>query len=119
MTNITIDDLGFRDEEERVSYLHRIGNLTLLFNLENTSLGESQFKDKIATYQNSDFVITRSIVTQNQTTIATGIQRDFIDMLNRNFKQYESQNGQWTKSLIIQRSKDIGELLVNCVQNKL
>ena len=119
MSGIDLNDLGYENEEERLAFLNRIGNLTLLFNLENTSLGEKQYKEKIDTYKTSDFIITKSIVSSNQTTVASGIQREFIDMLNRNFNQYTSEKGQWTKQLIVERSKHIGELLYKCVNKVL
>lgn len=119
MDGITINDLGFKDENERTSYLHRIGNLTLLFNLENAALGDSQFHNKIQTYTDCSFNITKLIIEQRITQIQTGKERIFTDMINKNFKQYNTHNGQWTKNLIEERSKDIGQLLVNCVRNQL
>lgn len=119
MTDITFADLGFSDEQERKNYLHRIGNLTLLFSNENSSLGSKQFKDKKATYDNCDFIITKTIIKEATTTIGSGPERDRVDRINRNLFPHADGNDQWTKTLIETRSSEIGNLLLKLVQNKL
>ena len=51
---IEIDDyslLGFVDAEEFAQYKNKVGNLTLINNTDNSSIGNKKFIDKLAHYK--------------------------------------------------------------------
>lgn len=108
-----IDDLnnyGFSSFEEYTRYLNRIGNLTLLYHDENTSVGTKRFSEKYETYKETDFIITKTIVTKIETTIKKGVETSRVSLINEHQPQYET-NGIWTKKEIELRSKVISELV--------
>ena len=55
---IKLADLGFETQKQLEDYLHRIGNLTLLYNTDNSAIGNWDFADKTDVYKKSDFKIT-------------------------------------------------------------
>ncbi|KGP74483.1 DUF262 domain-containing protein [Pontibacillus yanchengensis] len=74
------------DEETHQTYLHRIGNLTLLGNEYNTRLKNKSFDVKKQTYINSKIEITKSICTYDEWDIAAIEERQkllFEGALNR------------------------------------
>lgn len=111
-------DLGFADDKERKDYLHRIGNLTLLYNTDNASVGNGTFLEKQPAYTISDFIMTTTLIKPMETTVKNGMDTKLVDSINKYEKQYVSTNGQWTKSLIDVRGNDIAEL-VDCIIKKI
>lgn len=111
MTGLTYSDFGYISAQEQQDYLHRLGNLTLLYNLENSSIGNQLYKDKLPTYKVSDFVMTRNLVEPAVTEVKSGIQADTVKNINKYEKQYSSSNGHWTKGNIEQRSTDLADLI--------
>jgi len=101
---------GFNDTDEMNRHLNRIGNLTLLYHDENTSIGTRQFIEKYDTYLKSDFIVTKSIVTKLETTIKNGAETERIKLLNEHQPQY-LKNEKWTKELIELRSNKISCLV--------
>ena len=114
----TISDLGFSDETERLSYLHKMGNLTLLYNGDNSSIWNDKFVNKLNCYKGSDFMLTSTIVTPETTTQKHGKDTDQCNRINKYEKQYEaSAKGHWTKKLIENRGMDMAELMYRILTN--
>lgn len=108
-----INDLrsyGFSDSDEMYRYLNRIGNLTLLYHDENTSIGTRRFAEKFNTYLKSDFIVTKSIVSKLETTIKNGVETDRIKLLNEHQPNYLT-NENWTREFIEERSHRISGLV--------
>lgn len=111
--NITISDFskfGFADTNEKKEYENRLGNLTLMYNSDNSSLGNSSFKDKIPAYKNCSFKMTHTIVEQLNTTVQNGMDTALYNKINKYEKIYSSDSGEWDKVLIEKRSADLADL---------
>lgn len=118
MKDVTNFDLGFDSDEGRKDNIHRLGNLTLLYNTENSSLGNSPFSDKVITYKNSDFILTSTLIEPVETGVKNGQDTRVCEYINKFEKQYEVKDGQWTKQLIDQRSEDLADLMMAIVLDK-
>jgi len=114
---ITNDELGFESDKERESYIHRIGNLTLLFNTDNSSLGNGTYEEKEEMYKQSKFIITSTIVEKLTTPVKNGKDTAFFKKINSYEKNYSSENGQWTKAMIDARSSDLAILVYKILTN--
>ncbi|WP_022763317.1 DUF262 domain-containing protein [Butyrivibrio sp. AD3002] len=117
LSNISLNDLGFSDDTERRDSIHKLGNLTLLYNTDNASVGNGSFKEKCPAYRISDFVMTSTIIEPVETGVKNGLDTRLFAYINKFEKQYISQNGQWTKELIETRSNDLAKLLECIVKN--
>lgn len=106
----------FKDREEYDRYLNKIGNLTILYKDDNTSVGTNDISTKKNNYEQSDFAITRTIVKKEITTIKNGQETRRVEDINNYLKQYNT-NDKWTKSQIDKRSADIAKLLTHCIIN--
>ncbi len=115
MTDLSYSDLEFSDENEKKEYIHRFGNLTLLYNTDNSSVGNGEFKDKKPAYRSSDFVMTSTLVGPVETVVKNGLDTKLFAYINMFEKQYSTPNGQWTKSLIEKRSEDLADLMERIV----
>lgn len=118
MSSVSYADLGFSDDNERKEYLHRLGNLTLLYNTDNSSVGQKAYSDKMMTYDLSDFTLTSTLINKVATGVKNGMDTELCDNINKYEKQYTSKNGHWTKELIDARSSDLADLVVCIVKNK-
>lgn len=115
---ITNQDLGFESDKQREDYLHRIGNLTLLYNTDNSAIGNSIFAEKMEIYKKAQFIITSTIVEPLSTPVKNGQDTVFCNLINRNERNYKSVNGQWTRELIEKRSEDIVALVCRILTKK-
>ncbi len=104
-------DFNMVDAKEFHSYEHRIGNLTLLYNTDNASVGNKKYSEKISCYKISDFILTTTLVEPKQTAVKNGVDTIHFANINKYEKQYVSTNGHWTKKNIDERGKDIAELV--------
>lgn len=118
LSKIGYDKMGFVDENDKKENIHRIGNLTLLYNDENSSAGKKTFKEKEKIYLNSDFIMTTTIWKPVSTGIKNGKDTKRCRAINQFEKQYKGDKGQWTKKLIDKRSDDLADLLETIVMRK-
>ena len=119
MTDISIDSLGFKDDAERKDNIHRFGNLTLLYNTDNASVGNGKYIDKMVAYKVSDFIMTSTLIEPLQTSVKNGMDTRLYAYINKFEKQYLGTNGLWTKEFIDARSEDMAELMERIVLKKL
>lgn len=115
---ITNQDLGFESDKQKEAYMHRIGNLTLLYNTDNSAVGNSIFAEKLEIYKKSQFIITSTIVEPLATPVKNGQDTAFCNLINQNEKKYEPVNGQWTRELIEKRSEDMATLVYRVLTKK-
>ena len=54
--------------------MNLIGNLTVLYNTQNSSIGNQLFANKIGTYKLCEFTITQTITKPKETTAKGGMQ---------------------------------------------
>src|SRR5699024_12296865 len=95
---------------------NQIENITLMFNAENSGLENSDFKDKIKGYQKSEFKVTKSIVSDIETSVKNGQTAKYVEVLNELQPTYTTSETQiWSKEMIDRRSEDIAILLTKIV----
>lgn len=105
---------GFIDAEDFSRYINRMGNLTLLYPDENTAAGINPVNVKKNIYENSDFVISRTMVRPEITAIRNGAETQRLVELNQLEPQYDMTSF-WTKKQIEERGKNLANLLLKMV----
>ncbi len=115
MSHLKYSDLGFNNEEDKKDNIHRLGNLTLLYNTDNASVGNGTYNDKKESYENSDFIMTKTLVTPLRTSVKKGKDTALYASINKYEKQYTGKKGLWTKSFIEKRSEDLAALMERIV----
>lgn len=108
---ISYKDLKFKSDDERKNYLHRIGNLTLIDITENSSMQNSNFKNKKKYYEESDYIMTSTIVKAKSKRVKSGQYAELCDKINKYEKQYNPRGNHWTKEMIDKRGQDLTELI--------
>lgn len=117
--NINLEEYGFISHDELQDYKNRIGNLTLLYNVENSSLGNSSFGEKINAYEKTDFIITRTIVKNVETSVKGGKTAKNVELLNEYQPNYVTRDKKiWTKEDIDRRGENIAKLVSFLVSKK-
>lgn len=101
---------GFKDEAEMRDYRNRIGNLALIKSSDNSHLGKKVFSDKRDVYAKSDFYSTRVIGGELTTHIIGGRDRVLVEQVNDNLSTI-TESDYWSKAMILDRSKKIGEYM--------
>jgi len=119
MSKVSNKDLGFSDDKERINHWHRMGNLTLLYNTDNSSEGINPYSQKTDCYKNSDFIITNTLVSPKTTTVINGQDTAKFKLINKYEKQYATNNDHWCKKQITARSADIAELVYKLLTNTI
>ncbi|WP_053019695.1 DUF262 domain-containing protein [Staphylococcus haemolyticus] len=122
---IEIDDyslLGFVDAEEFAQYKNKVGNLTLINNTDNSSIGNKKFIDKLAHYKEDvEFLLTKKLATDLETNVKNGQDTRLVNMLNSyiDTPKLTGNEKHFTKSMIDTRSNEITNLLIDFVTNNL
>lgn len=124
--SLSIDPIeyGFSNSEEHKEYLNHIGNLTLLYSDENTSASNGTFENKINTYEKTDFIITKTIVKNIETSIKGGKTTMQTNLINEYQPLYithseEEETKIWNKESIDKRGEKIAWLLSDLLTNKI
>ncbi len=106
------NDAGFENQQDFKEHINRIGNFTLLYNTDNSSIGNKMFKDKIEMYKSSDFKITNVIAEPLTTEVKSGMDTKLFNLINDLEKTYTpNENGHFSKLLIEQRSEEVANAL--------
>lgn len=116
--NISYNDIGFQNKGDFDNNKHRIGNLTLLYRDQNSSLKNKSFIEKKDMYANSNFRITSTIIKPLHTEIKNGAETKLFEKINSNEKQYASNNTHWNVNLIDERGRNIANLLYSILTQK-
>lgn len=103
-------DYGFSDEKDFIESLNKIGNLTLLYNDENSAASNKDIEFKKSIYESSDCKITKLISVELSTPIKNGKETMKINKLNK-YRSPEKIGEKWTKKNIESRSEKIATLL--------
>ncbi|WMJ73704.1 DUF262 domain-containing HNH endonuclease family protein [Cytophagaceae bacterium ABcell3] len=59
------DEWTHIDEKDHEQFIYRLGNMTILNKSENRSIGNASFKNKMRSYETSEFQITNRIAREN------------------------------------------------------
>ncbi|WP_342387892.1 DUF262 domain-containing protein [Salinicoccus bachuensis] len=115
------NSLGFQDQEEFSQNLNRVGNLTLIYTTDNSSLGNKSFKEKSPHYKNDvNFYITKKLATDLTTEVKNGVDTKLINKINENLPTYYTDGMvNFTKKQIDDRSNVISNILANIIENKV
>lgn len=117
-TNST--DAAFISDEDFVNHKNLIGNLTLLFNNENSSVSNKNYKDKMDLYSAQDFIITQKLVKDLKSTTKGGTNAKLVMQINENEGLYlPNAYGHFDKDAIKTRSSEIADLIFDLVNKKL
>ncbi|MDP1421152.1 DUF262 domain-containing protein [Peribacillus simplex] len=113
-------DAGFISEEDFKNHINLIGNLTLLYNNENSSVGNKKFNDKIKLYSDQDFIITQRVARDLVSTTKGGKNAKLASLVNeRESKYVQNLNGHFDKDSIKERSSKIGDLIYDLVNQNI
>src|SRR5699024_4143047 len=116
---INTKEYGFENDNEHREYLNHIGNLTLLYNVENSSLGKSNFGEKISAYKKTDFIITKTMVKSIETSVKNGKTATNVKLINEYQPTYVTNNKSiWSKEDIDRRGEHIAKLVYYLVSKK-
>lgn len=111
---------NYGTEENRINFLNRIGNLTLLMKSANSSAGNKIFKEKVAYYEGSEFKITSTLVKEAETPVIRGQHRILINNINNYlFMKDTKQIELWSAEQINQRGIQITKLLDNLLTGQI
>ncbi|KGR75054.1 DUF262 domain-containing protein [Ureibacillus sinduriensis] len=114
-----ITEAGFMSVEDFKDHKNLIGNLTLLYNNENSSLGNKKFEDKIKLYSDQDFIITQRIAKDLLSTTKGGINAKLVALVNEKESKYAPNiKGHFDKDSIKDRSSRIADLIYDLVNQK-
>ena len=87
--------------DEYDDYVTRLGNLTLLEKTINSSVSNGSFTEKISGYQQSVFLLTKSLVEKPQVGVNTQLNRAVAEL-----EQFEK----WNSSAIERRQEMLVQL---------
>ncbi len=115
-----ISDAGFDEVEDFNNNKNLIGNLTLLYNNENSSVGNKKFKDKIRLYSNQDFIMTQRIAKDLVSTTKGGKNASLVSLVNEKESKYSpNENGHFDRDCIKNRSSKIADLIYDLVNQNI
>lgn len=113
-------DAGFIGNDDFKNHKNLIGNLTLLFNNENSSAGNKKFRDKIKLYSEQDFIITQRVAKDLVSTTKGGKNAKLVSLINEKESKYApNTKGHFDKDLIKERSSRIADLIYDLVNQNI
>lgn len=111
---------GFNDIEESKNYSNRIGNLAIVYNTDNSSLSNKNFKEKRPHYEDSVFLTTKVLSSPVTTNVKKGKDTKLYETLNKYLSMdIPLDTKYWTKELINKRSINIENYLRALLENKI
>lgn len=109
---------GFTGEADFKDHVNLIGNLTLLYNNDNSHLKNAVFADKVNVYTTSKFIMANTIINPLTTTHKNGMDTKRYNLINQYEKPYNKPGKKyWVKSDIIERGKNITDLVTFICSN--
>lgn len=115
-----ISDAGFIAVEDFKNHKNLIGNLTLLFNNENSSVGNKKFEDKIKLYSDQDFIMTQRVAKDLISTTKGGKNANLVSLVNEKESKYvPNTKGHFDKDSIKDRSSKIADLIYDLVNQNI
>ncbi|WP_341775640.1 DUF262 domain-containing HNH endonuclease family protein [Staphylococcus pasteuri] len=118
---IKVDDytkIGFSDEEEFNQYKNKVGNLTLIYNTDNSSIGNKKYVDKLLHYEKDvEFLLTKKLAVNLETNVKNGKDTKLVKLINSYITTPKKDNvdGHFTKEMIDLRSNEITNLVISFV----
>ncbi|OEK79679.1 hypothetical protein AST03_06865 [Staphylococcus equorum] len=115
----SFSELNFENEEEFLQYKNKIGNLTLIYSTDNSSLGNKSFKNKIPHYDNDvNFYLTKKLATNLKTEVKNGQDTKLINKINSyvTTPNLKSNEQHFTKNMIDKRSNEITNIIIDLVK---
>ena len=73
--------------------------------------------DYIEVYENTEFVLTSTLVKPKESGIIDGNETRLFEIINRYEKAYSVEDEYWDKTLIETRSKDMADFIVCILKN--
>ncbi|MGG0847905.1 DUF262 domain-containing protein [Peribacillus simplex] len=115
-----ISDAGFIAVEDFKNHKNLIGNLTLLFNNENSSVGNKKFEDKIKLYSDQDFIMTQRVAKDLISTTKGGKNAKLVSLVNEKESKYvPNKKGHFDRDSIKDRSSKIADLIYDLVNQNI
>ncbi|TFU61163.1 DUF262 domain-containing protein [Jeotgalicoccus nanhaiensis] len=113
--------MGFKDKEEFDQYLNRIGNLSLIYTTDNSSLSNKPFDEKISHYKEIDFLLTKKLGMTLTTSVIDGKDTKLINQINKSIStpNLKSKQHYFTKSMIDKRSDEVSQFLADILIQKI
>jgi uncharacterized protein with ParB-like and HNH nuclease domain len=90
---------AFDKPEQYNEYVEKLGNLTLLEKTINTSVSNGLFRNKKAGYEQSSYLLTRSIVEKPQVGSNTQLNRAVEDLLQ--FEEWSSESIEQRQEMLV------------------
>jgi uncharacterized protein with ParB-like and HNH nuclease domain len=113
-------DAGFISNDDIQNHKNLIGNLTLLYNNENSSVGNKKFKDKLKMYSDQDFIITQRVAKDLVSTTKGGKNAKLTTLINQKENKYvPNHSGHFDKDSIKERSSNIADLIYDLVNQNI
>ena len=115
-------EIGFLDEEEFAQYKNRIGNLTLINNTDNSSMGNKKFIEKLPHYRDDvEFLLTKKLATNLETNVKNGQDTKLVNMINSYITTPKLAKNEihYTKKMIDIRSNEITNLIMDFITDSL
>lgn len=112
-------ELGFEDVDEFMQYKNKIGNLTLIYSTDNSSLGNKAFVNKLPHYENDvNFYLTKKLAANLTTEVKNGQDTKLINKINAyvSTPKVDKENIHFTKSMIDKRSSEITNIVLDLVK---
>lgn len=115
-------EIGFLDEEEFAQYKNKIGNLTLINNTDNSSMGNKKFIEKLPHYRDDvEFLLTKKLATNLETNVKNGQDTKLVNMINSYITTPKLAKNEihYTKKMIDIRSNEITNLIMDFITDSL
>ncbi|NJM87195.1 MAG: HNH endonuclease [Hydrococcus sp. RU_2_2] len=104
---------SFDKPNEINKYINRLGNLTLLERQLNSSCKNKSFSEKKISYSNSNYLLTKTIVTKDGFGKNTSMVRA-IDNLNlETFTEWNSQSIESRQKMLVELAKKVWDIFEN------
>ncbi len=102
---------SFDKSDEIKKYVNRLGNLTLLEKPFNAACGNKSFAEKKDLYQNSKYLLTKTIVVKNGFGKNTSVVRAIENL--ETFTEWNSQSIKRRQKMLVELAKEVWDISDN------